>query len=152
MPPPPAQPRPCSLLFRHGMTGARKPPGKHGAGKRQAKVELPALWLSVTAQEVAEEPSLPELLGAAADGGATAVVLRDGACLRVTHLLLRQTPLQTSTSWASAQPRGLATYMQCARIQAPFVALLHHCPPEVPVGTLAAAAAPSCISENVRSG
>ena len=48
------------------------------AGKRQAKVELPALWLSITAQEVADEPSLPELLGAAADGGATAVVLRDG--------------------------------------------------------------------------
>ncbi len=59
------------------------------AGKRQAKVELPALWLSVTAQEVADEPALPDLLAAAADGGATAVVLRDGASARLyVHTLL----------------------------------------------------------------
>ena len=45
-------------------------------------MELPALWLSVTAQEVADEPSLPDMLSAAADGGATAVVLRDGAYAR----------------------------------------------------------------------
>ena len=40
-------------------------------------MQLPALWLAVTAREVAEEPDVSELLGAAVASGATAVVLRD---------------------------------------------------------------------------
>ena len=40
-------------------------------------MQLPALWLAVTAREVAEEPHLMELLAAAVASGATAVVLRD---------------------------------------------------------------------------
>ena len=40
-------------------------------------MQLPALWLKVTAREMAEQPELTELLSAAVAGGATAVVLQD---------------------------------------------------------------------------
>ena len=52
------------------------------AGMRQAKVQLPALWLEVTAHEVLEGADLTDKLSAAVASGATAIVLRDnGACV-----------------------------------------------------------------------
>lgn len=49
------------------------------AGKRQARVTIPALFLTASAEEIAGSKAALEELGAAVSGGATAVVLYEGA-------------------------------------------------------------------------
>lgn len=60
-----------------GTGGAAAAVGLFPAGKRQARVQLPALFLSVTAGEALDAAG-SEAVGAAVAGGATAVVLQQG--------------------------------------------------------------------------
>lgn len=75
--------RPAAPAVR-ASAGAGSPPPAAGkglfpAGKRQARVTIPALFLTASAEELAGSPAALEELGAAVAGGATAVVLYEGA-------------------------------------------------------------------------
>lgn len=69
--------------------GPREPqprPSILPAGKRQARVDLPALFLSVSADQLARSPGTVDDITAAVAGGATAVLLREGTSGGATKL------------------------------------------------------------------
>ena len=83
-------------------------PAAYPAGKRQAKVKLPALFILISVEQMLAAPETVEHLAAVVGTGATAVLLSEGSS-GIIHFTA-ETNFWVQTCWDSLRPYDNATH------------------------------------------